>query len=58
MKTKTKQIPIPLFEQMRAAIRAGARDSRKDDRVLHDETRELLVQANDALTDWQDSRSR
>lgn len=58
--TKTTEpgmrIPKSLFRQMREAIRAGSRDSRRDDRVLHDETRDLLQDANDAISDWQDQR--
>lgn len=59
-KPKTQNILIPrsLYRQMREAIRAGARDTRRDDRVLHDETRKLLQDANDAVSDFQDERGR
>lgn len=55
---KNIQIPRALYRQMRDAIRAGARDTRRDDRALHDETRKLLQDANDAVSDFQDERGR
>lgn len=51
-KPKTMRIPRALWRQMVDALRAAARDSRRDDRVLHDETREMVVDATDAATDW------
>lgn len=46
-----------LFATLVKAARLGARDSRRDDRVLHDETREALQQADDAARDFLDARS-
>lgn len=61
MSTETKASPTmritrELYNKMRTAIRLAARDSRRDDRVLHDATRDALTEASDALEDWQDAR--
>lgn len=54
--SKTIQVPRELYGLMRTAIRLAARDSRRDDRVLHDTTRDALTEASDALEDFQDAR--
>lgn len=54
---KSIRIPRPMFELMRKAIREGAKDSRRDDRVLHDSTRDLLVEADDQVRDFLDART-
>ncbi len=57
METKQMQLPVDLFVSMRDAIRAAEKDSRRDDRALHDKTRDLLTDANDKLNDWQDRKA-
>lgn len=56
MKPQNIQIPRALYRAMRDAIRMVERDSRRDDRVLHDETIEKVKSANDDLTEYQDAR--
>lgn len=50
------QIPRTLYSKLRKAVRLASRDSRNQDRVLKDESREALVDAADALDDFQDTR--
>lgn len=54
---KIIRIPALTYLVMRDAIRAAERDSRNEDRALHDDTRDLLRKANDAITDYQDNRA-
>jgi hypothetical protein len=56
MSDKKMQLPQSLVLLMRDALRAAERDSRRDDRVLHNETRDIISQANDEYTKWQDAR--
>ena len=52
---KSKQIPIPVWQAMRVALRAVQRDAtRQNDRQLTDETRDLVSAAVDAHDDWVD----
>jgi hypothetical protein len=53
--SKTIQVPRLLFREMVAAIRAAAKDSRRD-RVLHDETVAMLDPVDEAVRDFLDSR--
>ena len=55
---KRIQVPAALVFQMLGALRAVARDVRRDDRSLHDETREVVVDACDAWNAYQDARLR
>lgn len=57
-KSPNIQIPRDLFTPMRTAIREGAKDSRRADRVLHDETRDLLCEADDQARNYVDSRTK
>lgn len=56
-KPKNLTVPRELFASMVKAIRLAARDSRKQDRVLHDESRDALTVADDGVRDFVDGRS-
>lgn len=51
------RITLDLWRTMVKAVRLGARDSRGDDRALHDETRTALQSADDRVRDFMDERS-
>jgi hypothetical protein len=55
--SENMQLPKALYAKMRHAIRLATRDSRRDDRSLHDVTRDALTEASDALEDFQDART-
>lgn len=51
------RITLDLWRATVRAVRLGARDSRNTDRVLHDESRVALQQADDLVRDFLDERS-
>ncbi len=57
-KERRIQLPAGLVFQMLDALRATDRDSRRDDRALHDETRDMVADACDAWNRHQDARLR
>lgn len=57
-KERKIQVPAGLVFQLVDALRATDRDSRRDDRVLHDTTRDEVSAAMDAWNRFQDLRMR
>ena len=51
-------VPRALFFQLADAIEHAVKDSRRNDRVLHDATRDMCTDANDAFAAWAKARAR
>lgn len=57
-KPRKMQVPAELLFELVAAVRAADEDSRRDDRVLHNTTRDKLADAARSWNAWRDEKMR